>query len=227
MRRRYGAVRLAPEETQYVRERMDAAIQTVLQEFEARAERESALMHEMPREEWGKHVDEWLLPVGPDVGRLMNMLIKASGALSILEIGTSHGYSTIWMAEAARETGGVVITLDLSGSKQAYARERVRQAGLAGQVEFVLGDALQTLGELTGPFDFVLLDLWKNLYTPCFELFYPKLNAGALIVADNVTYPEDVKGVVKAYQARVRTAPGMDSLMVPIGNGIELSRFSG
>lgn len=206
---------------------MDAAIETVLREFEARAQRESALMHEIPRAEWGKRVDEWLLPVGPDVGRLMNMLVKASGALSILEIGTSHGYSTVWLAEAARATGGVVITLDLAEQKQAYARERLRSAGLSDQVEFVLGDALESLRDLPGPFDFVLLDLWKNLYTPCFELFYPKLNAGALIVADNVTYPEDIKGVVKAYQTRVRSAPGMESLMVPIGNGIELSRYTG
>jgi len=206
---------------------MDPVIEAVLREFEERAQRESALMRALPREEWAKLVDEFLLPVGPAVGRLMNLLIKTSRARSILEIGTSHGYSTVWLAEAERETGGLVISLDLAENKQAFARERLRRAGLAEHVEFVLGDALESLRELPGPFDFVLLDLWKNLYSPCFDLFYPKLNAGALITADNVTYPEDVKGVVKAYQERVRAARGMESLMVPIGNGIELSRFSG
>lgn len=206
---------------------MDLAIQLVLEEFHMRAERESALMKSLPPEEFGRRIEEFLLPVGPATGELLNLLIKATGALGILEIGTSHGYSTIWLTEAARETGGLVISLDKHAGKQDYARQAVERAGLGEHAEFVLGDALESLHELPGPFDFVLLDLWKNLYTPCFELFYPKLNAGALIAADNVIYPEDVQGVVKAYQERVRAAPGMQSLMVPIGNGIELSRFSG
>lgn len=207
--------------------RLDTVIETVLDEFHARQKRETELMHSLPREEFGQRVDEFLLPVGPGTGRLLNMLIKASGALSILEIGTSHGYSTIWMAEAARDTGGLVISLDNHPGKQAFAREAVGRAGLGEHAEFVLGDALQSLRDLPGPFDFVLLDLWKNLYTPCFDLFYPKLNAGALIVADNITYPEDLKGHIQAYQERVRGAPGMDSLAIEIGNGVELSRFSG
>jgi predicted O-methyltransferase YrrM len=206
---------------------MDAAIENVLHEYDERMARESALMRELPREEFIARVDEFLLPVGADVGRLMNMLVKAASARSILEIGTSYGYSTIWLAEAARDTGGLVITLDLADDKQDFAKERVARAGLSEQVEFVLGDALESLRDLPGPFDFVLLDLWKNLYTPCFEIFYSKLNPGAIITADNVTYPEDVKGVVKAYQERVRAAAGMESLMVPVGNGIELSRYTG
>jgi predicted O-methyltransferase YrrM len=206
---------------------MDAAIEEVLAEFHARAERESELMKRLPPEEFGERIEEFLLPVGPHTGRLLNLLIKAIRARTIVEIGTSHGYSTIWMAEAARETGGLVISLEKHEGKQAHARKALERAGLAEQVDFVLGDALESLRELPGPFDFVLLDLWKSLYTPCFDLFYPKLNAGALIVADNVTYPEDTQGILKAYQEHVRAAPGMESLMVPIGSGIELSRFRG
>ena len=203
---------------------MDAAIETVLAEFHERAEREAALMKELSSEEFDRRLDEFLLPVGPDTGRFLNLLIKASGARGILEIGTSHGYSTIWLAEAARETGGLVISLDVHAGKHEHARQVLERAGLSEQVEFVLGDALETLRDLPGPFDFVLLDLWKSLYTPCFELFHPKLNKGALIAADNVIHPADTQGLVKAYQARVRAAPGMESLTVPIGNGIELSR---
>jgi predicted O-methyltransferase YrrM len=206
---------------------LDAAIETVLTELHERQKREIELMHGLPEKEFGRRVDEFLLAVGPATGRLLNLLIKASGALSILEIGTSHGYSTIWMAQAARETGGLVISLDNHAGKQAFAREAVARAGLSEQVEFVLGDALESIRDLAGPFDFVLLDLWKNLYTPCFDLFYPKLNAGALIVADNIVFPEDRHGHIRAYQERVRAAPGMESLAVEVGNGVELSRFSG
>ena len=206
---------------------MNSAIETVLNEFHERAEREHALMEALPREEFNKRVDEFLLPVGPETGRFLNILIKSSGSKQILEIGTSHGYSTIWMAEAARATGGHVWSLDLHADKQNYARGALRRCGLLDQVTFVLGDCRQTLRELPGPFDFVLLDIWKQMYIPALELAYPKLNPGALVIADNVIYPESQQPVVRAYQGRVRELPGMDSVMVPIGNGIELSRYSG
>ena len=206
---------------------MDAAIEAVLAELHERQKREIELMQSLSKEEFDQRVDEFLLAVGPGTGRFLNLLIKASGALSILEIGTSHGYSTIWMAEAARETGGLVISLDSHSRKQAFARAAVDRAGLGEQAEFVLGDALESIRELPGPFDFVLLDLWKSLYTPCFDLVHSKLNPGALIVADNMTYPEDTQGHTRAYQERVRGAPGMESIEVGIGNGLEFSRFSG
>ena len=206
---------------------MNGAIETVLNEFHARAELEHALMESLPGEEFNRRVDEFLLPVGPETGKFLNILIKSSGSKQILEIGTSHGYSTIWLAEAARATGGHVWSLDLHAHKQDFARGALKRCGLLGQVTFVLGDCQQTLKELPGPFDFVLLDIWKRMYIPALELAYPKLNPGALVIADNVTYPASQQPVVKAYQGRVRELPGMDSVMVPIGNGIELSRYSG
>ena len=136
-----------------------------------------------------QHIDEFLLPVGPATGQLMNILIKEAKATTILEIGTSHGYSTVWLAEAARATGGKVITLDVHAGKQEYARKALGKAGLASLVEFKLGDARESIAALPGPIDFVLLDLWKDLYIPCFELFYPKLGSGAMVVADNMLFP--------------------------------------
>jgi predicted O-methyltransferase YrrM len=165
--------------------------------------------------------------VGPETGKFLNILIKSSGSKQILEIGTSHGYSTIWMAEAARATGGHVLSLDLHAQKQEYARAALKRCGLLAQVTFVLGDCRETIKQLPGPFDFVLLDIWKQMYIPALELAYPKLNPGALVAADNVIYPESQQQVVRAYQGRVRELPGMDSVMVPIGNGVELSRYSG
>ena len=205
---------------------MNGVIETVLNEFHERAAREHALMEALPREEFNKRVDEFLLPVGPETGKFLNILIKSSESKQILEIGTSHGYSTIWLAEAARAAGGHVWSLDLHANKQDHAREALKRCGLLDQVTFILGDCRQTLRELPGPFDFVLLDIWKQMYIPALELVYPKLNPGALVIADNVIYPASQQEVVRAYQGRVRELPGMDSVMVPIGNGIELSRYS-
>src|SRR6185437_9009788 len=138
---------------------LDPRVEQVLAEYDARSAKER------PHHEAGWDADDrrdqLLLRVGPETGRLLNILIKGARAQRILEIGTSYGYSTVWLAEAARATGGRVMTLDLAQYKQDYARERLARAGLAGEVEWHTGDALELLRKLPGPFDFVLLDLWK------------------------------------------------------------------
>jgi predicted O-methyltransferase YrrM len=140
---------------------------------------------------FGKIIDEMLLPVGPASGQLINILIKSLKAPKILELGTSFGYSGIWLAEAARASGGRVVTVDLSASKSAYAREMSKKAGLAEFVDFKVGDALEIIKALPHGIDFVLVDLWKNLYLPCFQAFYPKLNPGAILVSDNMMLTHD------------------------------------
>ena len=70
----------------------------------------------------------------------------------------------------------------------------------------------------------MLLDVWKDLYLPCFELVHPKLAPGAIIAADNMLLPEIVRPQAEAYRARVRQAGDMDSVLVEVGNGIEISR---
>jgi predicted O-methyltransferase YrrM len=203
---------------------VDSAIETVLREYDQRSEAEMKRMREMPPADMMKHIDEFLLPVGPATGQLMNILVKEAKAHTILEIGTSHGYSTVWLAEAARATGGKVVTLDVHAGKQEYARGALSKAGLAGFVEFKLGDARESIAALPGPIDFVLLDLWKDLYIPCFDLFYPKLAAGAMVVADNMLLPEFSRKDAEEYRKHVRAKPDIQSVLLPVGSGIELSR---
>jgi len=97
------------------------------------------------------------------------------------------------------------------------------KAGLADHVDFKVGDAVRMIDEVPVGLDFVLVDLWKDLYEPCLEAFYPKLNPGAIIVADNMLRPgnEDVK----RYGRAVRGEPGMTSVLLPVGTGLEISRF--
>jgi len=112
--------------------------------------------------------------VDAEVGGLLRVLAASIGANRILEIGTAIGYSGIWLAEAARATGGRLITMELSEAKSKYAREMSQKAGLADFVDVRVGDAVKLIGELSVPIDFVLVDLWKDLYVPCLEAFYPK-----------------------------------------------------
>lgn len=201
---------------------MDSKFQELLTHYHARIAEEDRRMKSDPAG-FSKRRDEFLLAIGPEVGRLVHALIIGRGAKRILELGTSYGYSTAFLADAARQTGGRVYTMDLAANKQQYARTRLEEAGLAGQVDWMLGDATQMLKSLKGPFDFVLLDLWKNLYVPCLELFYGKLAPNAVIVADNMLFPEIVRADAEAYRAAVKAKGHLQSVLLPIGNGIELS----
>lgn len=201
---------------------MDAKVTAVLDAYHERmkGEREGRTPDAPPGT--GER-DRYLLPVGPESGQLINILARSLEAPNIVEIGTSYGYSGIWLAEAARAAGGKVTTLELQDYKIAHAREMAAKAGLSDHIEFRQGDALEILASLPKGIDFVLLDLWKELYVPCLDIFYPKLNPGALIVADNMIYPGG--GDVADYGRAVRAKPGMSSILVTVGAGLEISRY--
>lgn len=167
--------------------------------------------------------DELLLPVGAEVGRILHALILGRKPARILELGTSYGYSTLFLADAARQVGGTVITMEQADFKQAEARRKIAAAGLADYVEFRLGDAVAMLAEDEGAFDFVLLDIWKELYLPCFEAFHPKLADEAIVVADNMIFPPMARNDVRAYRAAVEGKGDLQQALLPIGMGIEIA----
>jgi predicted O-methyltransferase YrrM len=168
-------------------------------------------------------LDRELLSVGPQTGQLINILARSLAAPRILELGTSYGYSGIWLAEAARASGGHVTTMELQDYKSAYARDMASRAGLEQHIEFKVGDAVDMIAGLPSGIDFVLVDLWKDLYTPCLEAFYPKLNPGAIIVADNMLRPGGPD--LERYSAAIRSKPGITSVLLPVGTGLEVSRY--
>ena len=204
---------------------LDPAVWQVLGDYEARAVREEALWESLSPAEQAQRLDEMLLPVGRATGTLLNLLVKEGQARRILEVGSSYGYSTVWLAEGARAVGGTVTSLELRAAKTSYAGEQLSRAGLAQFVEFKVGDALASLQGLAGPFDLVLIDLWKDLYVPVFERLYPKLAPGAVVVADNMLEPQSARVHAEAYRARVRAAGDMSSVLLAVGNGIEVSRY--
>jgi predicted O-methyltransferase YrrM len=204
---------------------MEPAVWAVIEDYEARAQHEEELWKTLSEEDVRRRLDEFLLPVGRATGTLINLIVKEGGARRILEVGSSYGYSTAWLAEGARAIDGKVTSLELQAAKADYARAQLARAGLESFVEFRVGDALASLTQLPGPFDFVLIDLWKDLYVPVFELLQPKLASGAILVADNMLYPESARAHAHAYRERVRGAPEMTSVLLAVGNGLEVSRF--
>lgn len=202
---------------------MDSKIAAVLDIYHELIHKERTSPREMPPGGRDGGQDRRLRAVGPETGQLLNILAKSLKAPTILELGTSFGYSGIWLAEAARASGGRLITMELHDYKSAYAREMADKAGLADHIDFRVGDAVQMISQLETGVDFVLVDLWKDLYLPCLEGFYPKLNPGAIIVADNMLRPGDDN--VKLYGESIRRKPHMTSVLLPVGSGIEVSRY--
>ncbi|HVX76713.1 MAG TPA: class I SAM-dependent methyltransferase [Bradyrhizobium sp.] len=202
---------------------MDEKITAVLDTYHELIRQEREQPREMAAAGQERDRDRRLRAVGPNTGQLINILAKSLKSPTILELGTSFGYSGIWLGDAARASGGRLITMELHDYKSAFARDMAMKAGLADYIDFKVGDAVQMIGELRSGIDFVLLDLWKDLYVPCLEAFYPKLNPGAIIVADNMLMPgnEDVK----RYGRAVRAKPGIASVLLPVGSGIEVSRL--
>jgi predicted O-methyltransferase YrrM len=201
---------------------LDPVIERVLADFERRAEDEQR--RTMTPGAPGTDLDDLLLSVGREAGMLLYLLATGAQSRRILELGSSYGYSTVWLGAAARATGGKVLSLELKDFKIEHARQALVRAGLSSRVEFHMGDCLESLKTLSGPFDFVLLDVWKDMYVPCFELLHPKLAPGAVICADNMLLPESVRPQAEAYRKHVRAAGDMDSVLLDVGNGIEISR---
>ncbi|MEM6878255.1 MAG: class I SAM-dependent methyltransferase [Bacteroidota bacterium] len=126
------------------------------------------------------------LPISKDQGHFIRNLIIEKDCKEIVEFGTSFGISTIYLADAVRHTGGRVITTELLPSKAEKALQNLKDAGLNDYVEIRVGDAMQTLEDYTSQIDFLLLDGWKDLYLPLFQLLERQFHTSTLVYADNM-----------------------------------------
>jgi predicted O-methyltransferase YrrM len=164
------------------------------------------------------------MPVSPEGGRLLYALARVARPETVVEFGASFGISTIYLAAGVTDNGtGRVVTTELSGRKVTAAGENLEQAGLAGVVTILEGDALETLASLTGPVGLVLLDGWKDLYLPVLQLLQPRLTPGAVVVADDSSFD-----TVAPYLAYVRDpGNGYVSVNFPVEDGMELSSWTG
>lgn len=157
-----------------------------------------------------------LRQITPEVGRFLHTLVLATKPRVILEIGTSGGYSTIWLAAAARVISGHVTTLEIDPAKAGLAEENLRGAGLTGAVSVRLGDAFAYLRDLDTRVDFAFLDAEKEDYLGFYELIVPLMNPGAVLVADNlISHELDLA----EFRERALTDERLSAVIVPIDRG--------
>jgi len=198
---------------------MEQRVQTVLDELHARLKREA--------EEFNSgrpiDVDQFALAAGPETAGFLNLLIRTTGAKRIVEVGTSIGYTAMWLGEAARATGGHVIGMEAIEAKHRQAVNNLARAGLSDVVEVRFGDAKAIVKELTEPLDLVFIDAWKDDYIAYFDALLPKLRVGGCVVADNITYPATFQETMQRYQEHVRAYPNVRSQLLSIGMGEEMS----
>lgn len=141
------------------------------------------------RTQYRSHVEHFLA-VSPAYGRFLYALARARGATRIVEFGTSMGVSTIYLATALRDNGGGhLIGSELEPSKAARARAHLDAAGLSDLVEIREGDALETLKDVGGAVDLLLVDGAWSLYLPVLKLIEPHLGPGAVVLAENAFDP--------------------------------------
>jgi predicted O-methyltransferase YrrM len=151
-------------------------------------------------EAWGKANDaaqqdrsKKMLNLEPDTAHLISLLVRIGQRRRLLEIGTSNGYSTIWLAWAARETGGHMISIDRSPEKREMAEANLLRAGLRDRVTLVVGDASEIISTQPGPFDLVFFDADRLSAPAQLKLLIHKLVPGALVLADNVhSHPQEI-----------------------------------
>ena len=156
------------------------------------------------------------LPISKEQGEALRQLIIDKECKQVVEFGTSFGISTIYLADAVRQTGGKVITTELLESKAKTAKQNIKDAKLSEYVEFRIGDAMATLKDYSSPIDFLFLDGWKDLYLPLFQLLKPQFHSGTLIYADNM----DMAGTQPYGQYILQNKDHYSSELIHQGKGL-------
>ncbi len=138
--------------------------------------------------------------ISRETGNFINLFLKASKAKTALEIGTSNGYSSIWIAEALKETGGHLYTIERWDERADIAIENFKNAQVSEIITLYKGDACELIKDkITFSLDFVFIDAQKRQYIDYFNLVHPFINKGGVIIADNVlSHAEKVKEFVDA-----------------------------
>jgi len=162
-----------------------------------------------------------LLNLERPTAELMWLLIQSSRRRSMLEIGTSNGYSTIWLAEALRRTPDArFISIERFPEKLAQARKNLDRAGLLATVELIEGDATEVVRSLPPPFDCVFFDADRVSAPAQLEILLPKLAPDALLLADNVlSHPQEVA----EYRKMVEYLPGFIWTVIAVGKGLHVA----
>jgi predicted O-methyltransferase YrrM len=157
----------------------------------------------------------------PDSARLLALLVRATTARRVLELGTSNGFSTLWLADAVRSVGGQLLSVDIDAARSAQAAENLERAGLSELVELRAEDAAQTLGRSSdGAWDLIFLDAERPAYVGYWPDLVRVLRPGGLLAVDNVLSHADE---VSEFRALVGGDTRVTDAVVPTGAGLLLA----
>lgn len=159
--------------------------------------------------------------VDPPAAELLGVLVRASGARAILELGTSNGYSTIWLADAAEATGGGVVSVDIDAARTNLARGNLRAVGLDDRVQLRTEDAALTLRHSTDyEWDLIFLDAERPNYPGYVRDLVRSLAPGGVLVVDNVhSHQHELMEFTQVIEAE----PGLTQTVVPVGAGLRIA----
>ena len=162
--------------------------------------------------------------IEPESAELLNVLIRAQQSKRILEIGTSTGYSTLWLAYAAQATLAKITTLEIDAERSELAHQNAVDFSLDRFVEFLVSDAQDYLRKTTEKFDFILLDAERDAYCDYWN-YLPQIlkEKGGLLVVDNVVSHESE---VKDFLNLIRDNPKFSTTTLPIGAGLFLVTYN-
>jgi predicted O-methyltransferase YrrM len=172
-------------------------------------------------EKFGReHEGYWNIP--PETGRFLHILATVMRAKSILEVGTSNGYSTIWLADALRTKGGKLVTFETNPDKVKMARQAFQDARVDSYITLRHESALKALPGLAGPFDFAFLDAAKEEHLQYFQLAFPNVRPGGVLVSDNaISHKAELKHFLNFVR---KNGQGIwETTLVPVGSGLEVT----
>jgi len=155
-----------------------------------------------------------------EAGQFLNLLAKVARATSLLEVGTRDGYATLWLADAAAATDGRVITVERDVWQLANAKKLFDRSPHVDRIQIVQGAPEEVLPVLAGPFDFVLLDAEPEEALHYFHILAEKIAGGALICCEKAI---SKAGILTPYLTYVHERAGLNSMLAPIGEGIEIT----
>jgi caffeoyl-CoA O-methyltransferase len=186
-------------------------------------------LHVRLREETYRVMDRPQMQVDVVEGRFLKMLVRLTGARTILEVGMFTGYSALMMAEGLPD-GGRLITCEVDPKAEAIARRYFSESPHGHKITIRMGPALETIKTLSGPFDLVFIDADKANYSNYYEASLPLLRPGGLVVADNVLWsgrvldPKDADDhAIVAFDRMVQSDPRVENVCLTVRDGMMLT----
>jgi caffeoyl-CoA O-methyltransferase len=169
--------------------------------------------------------------IGPAVGRLLYLLVKVSGAKRVFEMGSAIGYSAIWLARAAGP-GAEIYYTEGDPANARRAKDYCRRAGVAGRINFLVGNALKLIGDVPGKFGLIFIDVDKHQYPAALRKALPRLRRGGLLITDNTLWSGRVAKraadrntrAIQQFNKQVYSSRELFPVIIPLRDGVTVCR---